>query len=73
MRNGWVEHGSHVLSSQNKEWGENEYGEATDMGGMKKKGEVQEYMREQTLLVLFLYQGFVLFKGGFLLQRDFQV
>lgn len=42
------------------------------MCGMKKKGEVPECMREHTVLVLFLYQGVVLFKGGVLLQGDFQ-
>lgn len=39
------------------------------MGGMKKKGEVQEYVSEQTVLVLFLYQGFLLFKGGIFFTR----
>lgn len=49
MWNGWAEHGSYVLSSLIKKRGENEHMKASNMGGMKQKGEVPEYMRGNRL------------------------
>lgn len=73
MWNGGTVLRSHVLSTLNREWGRKWICEDhRHTEGMKKRGKVPECMREQTVLVLFLYQSFVLFKRGVLLKRDFQ-
>lgn len=42
------------------------------MGGIRKRGRVPEHTREQSVLVFFLYQVFLLFKRGVFLKGDFQ-